>query len=42
MSQKERISEVALLRGLAFAAVVLQHSVAHYAVAQGRASRTGF
>ncbi|MDY8045795.1 acyltransferase [Paenibacillus polymyxa] len=35
MSQKERISEVALLRGLAFAAVVLQHSVAHYAVAQG-------
>ncbi|MFK4301582.1 peptidoglycan/LPS O-acetylase OafA/YrhL [Paenibacillus sp. RC254] len=41
MSQKERISEVALLRGLAFAAVVLQHSVAHYAVAQGARIQDG-
>ncbi|EHS57689.1 acyltransferase [Paenibacillus sp. Aloe-11] len=41
MSQKERISEVALLRGLAFAAVVLQHSIAHYAVAQGARIQDG-
>ncbi|SEI59102.1 acyltransferase [Paenibacillus polymyxa] len=41
MSQKERISEVALLRGLSFAAVVLQHSVAHYAVAQGARIQDG-
>ncbi|MFT9370927.1 acyltransferase [Paenibacillus polymyxa] len=41
MSQKERISEVALLRGLAFAAVVLQHSVAHYAVAPGARIQDG-
>ncbi|WP_025717376.1 acyltransferase [Paenibacillus sp. 1-18] len=41
MSQKERISEVALLRGLAFVAVVLQHSVAHYAVAQGARIQDG-
>jgi surface polysaccharide O-acyltransferase-like enzyme len=41
MSQKERISEVALLRGLAFAAVVLQHSIAHYAVEQGARIQDG-
>lgn len=41
MSRKERISEVALLRGLAFAAVVLQHSIAHYAVAQGARIQDG-
>ncbi|MGW8956039.1 acyltransferase [Paenibacillus sp. NPDC055715] len=41
MSQKERISEVALLRGLAFAAVVLQHSIAHSAVAHGARIQDG-
>lgn len=41
MSQKERISEVALLRGLAFAAVVLQHSIAHFAVAEGARIQDG-
>ncbi|MGW9529094.1 acyltransferase [Paenibacillus terrae] len=41
MSQKKRISEVALLRGMAFAAVVLQHSVAHYAVEQGARIQDG-
>lgn len=32
MPRKERIAEIESLRGIAFAAVVLQHSIAHYSV----------
>jgi peptidoglycan/LPS O-acetylase OafA/YrhL len=32
MPRKERITEIESLRGIAFAAVVLQHSIAHYSV----------
>jgi peptidoglycan/LPS O-acetylase OafA/YrhL len=35
MSHKERITEIELLRGLAFLAVALQHSIAHYAYVEG-------
>ncbi|AOZ94329.1 acyltransferase [Paenibacillus crassostreae] len=35
MSRKERISEIELLRGLAFLAVALQHSIAHFAYVEG-------
>lgn len=35
MAHKERITEIELLRGLAFLAVALQHSIAHYSIAQG-------
>ena len=34
MAHKERITEIELLRGMAFLAVALQHSVAHYSVVQ--------
>ncbi|WP_322904244.1 acyltransferase [Paenibacillus campi] len=33
MSLKQRLGEIEILRGMAFAAVVLQHSIAHYSVA---------
>ncbi len=33
MSSKQRLGEIEILRGMAFAAVVLQHSIAHYSVA---------
>ncbi|WP_235439864.1 hypothetical protein [Paenibacillus sp. DMB20] len=33
--RKERIPEIERLRGLAFLAVVLQHSIAHYSVEEG-------
>ncbi|MGQ8874387.1 acyltransferase [Paenibacillus sp. TSA_86.1] len=32
MPRKERITEIETLRGIAFAAVVLQHSIAHYSL----------
>ncbi|ANF96724.1 acyltransferase [Paenibacillus bovis] len=32
MIQKQRLGEIEILRGMAFAAVVLQHSIAHYSV----------
>ncbi|WP_438350238.1 acyltransferase [Paenibacillus sp. FA6] len=35
MSRKERIIEIELLRGLAFLAVALQHSIAHFAYVEG-------
>ncbi|MDR0270121.1 acyltransferase [Paenibacillus sp.] len=35
MPKKARISEIELLRGLAFLAVALQHSIAHYAAVDG-------
>ncbi|MFM9277193.1 acyltransferase [Paenibacillus jiagnxiensis] len=35
MSKKERVPEIGVLRGLAFAAVVLQHSIAHYSIVPG-------
>ncbi|MBE9913115.1 acyltransferase [Paenibacillus donghaensis] len=35
MPKKERIGEIELLRGLAFLAVALQHSIAHYAAVDG-------
>ncbi|MDP4097418.1 acyltransferase [Paenibacillus sp. P96] len=35
MSKKERVAEIGVLRGLAFAAVVLQHSIAHYSIVPG-------
>ncbi len=35
MAHKERITEIELLRGLAFLAVALQHSIAHYSIVEG-------
>ena len=32
MPRKERIAEIESLRGIAFAAVVLQHSIAHFSL----------
>ncbi|WP_411349863.1 acyltransferase [Paenibacillus sp. WLX2291] len=32
MASKQRLGEIEILRGMAFAAVVLQHSIAHYSV----------
>lgn len=39
--RKERILEIERLRGLAFLAVVLQHSIAHYSVASGMTMNDG-
>lgn len=39
--RKERILEIERLRGLAFLAVVLQHSIAHYTVAPGMTMNDG-
>ena len=39
--RKERIHEIERLRGLAFLAVVLQHSIAHYSVAEGMTMSDG-
>ncbi|WP_054958418.1 acyltransferase [Paenibacillus dakarensis] len=39
--RKERIKEIERLRGLAFLAVVLQHSIAHYSVAPGMTMSDG-
>lgn len=39
--RKERILEIERLRGLAFLAVVLQHTVAHYSVASGMTMNDG-
>ncbi|EGG37321.1 acyltransferase [Paenibacillus sp. HGF5] len=38
---KQRIPEIERLRGMAFLAVVLQHSIAHYSVAPGMTSNDG-
>lgn len=35
MRKKERLPEIGVLRGLAFAAVVLQHTIAHYSIVPG-------
>lgn len=39
--RKKRILEIERLRGMAFLAVVLQHSIAHYSVAEGMTERDG-
>lgn len=39
--RKERIPEIERLRGLAFLAVVLQHSIAHYSVEEGMGPSDG-
>ncbi|MFD1888152.1 acyltransferase [Paenibacillus wenxiniae] len=41
MSSKQRLGEIEILRGMAFAAVVLQHSIAHYSVAPELAMADG-
>ncbi len=41
MSSKQRLGEIEILRGMAFAAVVLQHSIAHYSVAPEMAMADG-
>ena len=38
---KERIPEIERLRGIAFLAVVLRHSIAHYSVAPGMTTGDG-
>ncbi|OAB41454.1 acyltransferase [Paenibacillus glacialis] len=35
MAHKQRITEIELLRGFAFLAVALQHSIAHYSIVEG-------
>ncbi|SMF82270.1 Surface polysaccharide O-acyltransferase, integral membrane enzyme [Paenibacillus uliginis N3/975] len=39
--RKERILEIERLRGMAFLAVVMQHSIAHYSVAEGMTEPDG-